>query len=106
MVLVLVLLLTQAPPPPRDQKPGAALRNAVVAGRVVDAETDTPIAHALVEVWPKGPGARRIGVETGARGEFRVVDLPTGAYRIVASPPDFHATHASEELTVARKSVV
>ncbi len=95
MVLVLVLLLTQAAQqaPPRDAKPTASSGTAVIAGRVVDAETGAPIGGATLQIGPIKIGERPTQVEAGPRGEFRLTGLAAGDYMIVASPPEFRATH-------------
>ena len=92
---MLVLLLTQAvqPTPPRDAKSTAATGTAVIAGRVVDAETGTPIVGALLQIGPMKIGERATQVEAGPRGEFRLDGLAAGDYTIIASPPEFRATH-------------
>ena len=96
MVLVLVLLLTQAvqqTPPPRDAKPSAGSGTAVIAGRVVDAETGAPIGGAMLQIGPVKIGERPTQVEADHRGQFKLTGLAAGDYAIVASPPEFRASH-------------
>ena len=93
MLLVFVLFLAQAPQQaaPRDTKPVAA-GTAVLAGRVVDAETGDPIPRALLQVMSK-VGERPTELEANDRGEFRLEGLGAGDYTVVASPPELRATH-------------
>lgn len=100
MVLVLVLLLTQAAQqtPPRDATSTAASGTAVIAGRVVDAETGAPIGGATLQIGPVKIGERPTPVEAGPRGEFRLTGLAAGDYTIVASPSEFRATHVPQML--------
>ena len=95
MVFVIVLLVMQAvqQTPPRDAKPTAASGTAVIAGRVIDAETETPISGALLQIGSFKMGERSMQVEAGPRGEFRLEGVAAGDYVIVASPPEYRATH-------------
>jgi hypothetical protein len=54
-------------------------QSGVVAGRVVDARTDQPLAGVLVRVEQQG-----VFAETDANGQFRVT-LPPGTHTLVAS---------------------
>ena len=92
MLVVFILLLVQASQqPPRDTKAVVA-GSAVLAGRVVDAETGEPIARALVHVLTK-IGERPAELEANERGEFRLDGLGAGDYTVVASPPELRASH-------------
>ena len=97
MLLVLALLLAQAAQqtPPRDTKPRPSVRMATIAGRVVDAETSSPIVGALVRVGRMQLPVTEMSVESGSGGQFEVRDLPEGTYSIVVSPPPLQATHLS-----------
>ena len=79
--------------PPRDAKSTASSGTAVIAGRVIDAETETPIAGAVLEIGIRKIGVRSTEVVAGPRGEFRLEGLVAGDYTIVASPPELQATH-------------
>ena len=93
MLLVFILLLAQAAQQtaPRDTKAVAA-GTAVLAGRVVDAETGDPIPRALLQVLTKA-GERPTELEANDRGEFRLEGLAAGDYTVVASPPELRASH-------------
>ena len=88
--------------PPRDPKPtpreGAP--GAVIAGRVVDAETESPIPGAVVTISRLRVSERSRQVEADETGAYRVPGLPAGDYRIVATPPDYKPTHISRTLNV------
>lgn len=57
---------------------------AAVAGRVLDAQTDKPLAGALVVV---AAGPLRWESRSGNDGHFHFLDLPDGAYQVTASYP-------------------
>ena len=95
MVFVLVLLLIQVAQqaPPRDTKATAGAGSAVLAGRIIDAETEAPIPGATLNIAAKVVLERPTTVEAGPRGEFRVTGLAAGDYIVFASPPELRATH-------------
>lgn len=61
--------------------PAAAQSNAVLVGRVVDAETEAPIPEVNVTARQ---GRIRRGASTDATGRFRLT-VPPGTYRVAAS---------------------
>jgi hypothetical protein len=95
LLVVFILLLAQASQqPPRDTKAVVA-GSAVLAGRVVDAETGDPIPRAMVQIVGK-VDVRSTDVEANDRGEFRLEGLGAGDYTVVASPPELRASHLSQ----------
>ena len=95
IALVFLSLAQQAPP--RDPKPAPreAAPGSVLAGRVVDADTGTPIAGAIVNVTRAQTPGRLRAIEADDRGAFRITNLEAGDYRVTASPPAFKPTHVS-----------
>lgn len=72
--------------PPRDMPAPAAKPPAgsgVIRGRVVTADTGTPIHRAVVSVF--GPATMRT-FSTDARGRYEARDLPAGSYLVRAQP--------------------
>jgi uncharacterized GH25 family protein len=66
---------------------------APVSGRVID-EGGKPIAGARVTFhgasdWSQQADERRDGVETDAKGLFRIAALPAGSFRFAAAHPDY-----------------
>jgi 5-hydroxyisourate hydrolase-like protein (transthyretin family) len=55
-----------------------------IAGRVVDAQTGAPIAHARLRVtdWSAGGQTNEIAVVTGDDGAFDLTNLPPGGYQL------------------------
>lgn len=103
MVFVLVLIAAvtcgqTSQTPPRDAKATASTGTAVLAGRVVDAETGEPIARATVHISTGQIGVRPTELEANERGEFRLDGLGPGDYTIVASAPELRATHLPQVL--------
>jgi len=85
-VLALIcIVLAQAPQ--RDLV-AAAPHTGAVSGRVVDADTTTPLRNARVAAVPdQGDGPDP--VLTDADGRFRIAGLPPGRYLLVASKPGY-----------------
>lgn len=73
-----VSVFGQAAPPQQTPTTGTGL----LAGRVVDAQTQAPVAYATVEI-----PSRNIQVLTDAEGRFVIPDLPKSAYMVRASKP-------------------
>lgn len=67
-------------PPPRDPRAAPQTGTAAIKGRVVDAQTSTPVARALVRLI--GPADSRAVVTTDASGVFAFTALPAGAYSL------------------------
>ena len=66
----------------------ADARLGVISGRVVDADTATPLRNARVAAVPE-QGDEPDPVLTDADGRFRIVSLPSGRYSLVASKPGY-----------------
>jgi protocatechuate 3,4-dioxygenase beta subunit len=62
------------------------LREQIVEGVVLDAETRQPLAHAFVTLAPEGAAVESVAGETvtDANGRFRTITAAAGAYRVVA----------------------
>ena len=99
-VLACLLLPQQAPPRDTRPVPREPRASGVIAGRVVDADTNAPISGAVVNVTRLGSTERPQPVETDGRGAFRVGDLPAGDYRITAGPAMYTATYLSRTFNV------
>jgi protocatechuate 3,4-dioxygenase beta subunit len=77
----------QAPSPPRDAARAQPQGTAVIAGRVVTADTGRPVKRARVIVTAGGRQSR--ATTTDEQGRFRVTDLSDGSYTITASRTGF-----------------
>lgn len=76
-LLVFALLLDPQEKPPE---------RCAVAGTVVDAITDKPVAKAEIELRPLSGSAQPIAVtRTDGAGRFRLVDVDPGAYRLAGT---------------------
>jgi protocatechuate 3,4-dioxygenase beta subunit len=86
-----------------DIKVGRSAETYGVAGRVVDSETEKPIAgirptYALLPKNQDDPGNNFGGLPTNSRGEFRIEGLSPGRYRIFASSQFEGGTHYSDPI--------
>lgn len=73
--------------PPRDPRE-TPTGTAVIRGRIVAADTGTPIRRAQVRVFsPEVRDSR--GTSTDAQGRFELRDLPAGRWELVASKAGF-----------------
>lgn len=99
---LLVLLAVAQLPQPRDARPipREVASGAVIAGRVVDAQTNAPIPGAVVTVTRLRSTERPESIEADEHGAFRVANLPPGNYRITAGLGAYKATHVSRVFNV------
>jgi hypothetical protein len=77
------------------------LREQVIEGTVIDAETRQPIAGAIVTVAPdaSGPIESLAGeAPADAHGRFRILSAASGRHRVVASAPGFGQTEQAVTL--------
>jgi hypothetical protein len=66
------------------------LRESVLEGTVVDAQTRQPIANAVVTLGPAlGATYAAAEVQTDAQGRFRITTTSAGAQRLTASAPGY-----------------
>ena len=66
------------------------LREVVLEGTVVDAETRQPIAHAVITLGPAlGATYAASEMQTDAQGRFRMASSSSGAQRLTASAPGY-----------------
>ena len=79
---------------------GSKAPTAIVGGKVVSADTDTPLAQVRVFALPAGQGGTSIPigtpeVTTGADGVFRIDDAPVGSVDLFIRPGDSSGLQAS-----------
>jgi protocatechuate 3,4-dioxygenase beta subunit len=73
--------------PGRDQnRPAEATGTAMIAGRVLAADTGRPVKRALVSV--SGDGRPR-STSTDEQGRYSIAGLPAGTYNVIASKTGF-----------------
>src|SRR3954453_6275430 len=77
----------QAPRPARDATQVQPQGTAVIAGRVVTADTARPVKRARVVVSASGRQSR--ATTTDEQGRFRIADLLSGSYTVTASRTGF-----------------
>ena len=78
-----------------------AANAAIVTGRIVDPEGDTPLEYVNVVV--KSASGKAYGAATDAQGNFTITNIPEGKYTITASFVGYVSTEQS--LVVNRAKV-
>jgi hypothetical protein len=80
---VALAIVAQSPQAPRDLPRPGAPGTGVLSGRVVDADTRTPVRRAVVRLTsPRLP--RRLTARADLSGRFAFTDLPEGQYTLTA----------------------
>lgn len=89
--LVVFLFMAQRGAPPRDVRPDAQqpAGTAVIRGRIVAADTSTPIRRAQVRATTAGGGRGARLVTTDSEGRFELRDLPAGRWELSAAKAGF-----------------
>jgi len=59
--------------------------SANLAGKVVDSKSGSPVEYANVAVFRLRDSVMVTGASTNSRGEFRIMNVPYGRYRLVAN---------------------
>lgn len=95
---VAALAGAQTQPPARDT---SAVRtesagSAIIRGRVMEAGTNRPLAHALVRVTTSQPGFEKLA-PTDSGGRFEVSDLARGTYTIGANKTNYLPQNRGEK---------
>jgi outer membrane receptor protein involved in Fe transport len=92
LLIMLFLILSTAGAvfsqvPPAGMNPGAAnmVKAGKVKGKIIDAETKTPMEYANVAIYRKQDSKLVTGGISTASGSFEVTDLPFGVYYIEAN---------------------
>ena len=89
LLLVLVLTLAAQQAPRDTPAPGAAATGSgVIKGRVVAADTGTPIRRAAVTIG--APGVVPRTVYTNAAGRYEARNLPPGMYFVSVTPSSYY----------------
>src|SRR5438105_1894193 len=96
---VAALAGAQPQPPVRDTsalRPSSTPGTAVIRGRVTEAGTNRPLAHALVRVTTSAPGFEKLAA-TDTSGRFEIRELGRGTYMIGASKANFLPQNRAEK---------
>src|SRR6185436_12331281 len=92
LAALVLLAAAQSQIVPRDAAPTVPAKptgTAIIRGRVVAADTATPIRRALVTVYGGAQGRGRglqLTIYTDAQGRYEARDLPAGSYSVRARP--------------------
>src|SRR5947207_447947 len=74
----------------------AATGAGVIRGRVTEAGTNRPLAHALVRLTNSAPGFEK-PTATDTSGRFELTELARGTYAIGASKPNYLPQNRGEK---------
>ena len=74
--------------------------NGTITGRVVDKETQSPVAGATVEAVT-GTGRTVASASTGADGEYRLANLPAGSYSVIITMVGFETERIADVRVIA-----
>jgi protocatechuate 3,4-dioxygenase beta subunit len=100
--------------PPRDGPPRARTGSAVIRGRVVAADTGTPIRDAVVTIMETNPGASSVSIVSALgsqsvqraplgtaslddEGRFELTDIPPGRHVLTVRPGPGAARYLSQQ---------
>lgn len=75
--------------PARDVGPAAETGNAVLCGRVTDAETGQPVRRAEVHLGRRDAQAESRVTVTDDRGQYEIRDLAAGEYSVAVRKPGY-----------------
>ena len=89
VALALALAMQQAPPRDTPAPAPPKTGTGIIKGRVVAADTGTPISRAIVTI--AAPGGPFRTIYTDARGRYEARDLAPGAYTVGARPNNYQA---------------
>ncbi len=96
--LLIVILITtstifsQVPPSAAAAGNNAPPKNGKITGKIIDADTKTPMEYANVSVYRKADSKLVTGSIANAAGNFEISDLPLGAYYVEAAFIGFEKT--------------
>jgi len=79
------MVFSQVPPAPRTGGMSAAPKEGKIKGKVIDAETKTPMEYANIAVYRKSDAKLVSGCVSKATGDFEVDALPYGEYYVEAA---------------------
>lgn len=90
-------IFSQVPPAgARSGGPGAGMealpKNGKITGKIIDAETQTPMEYANVSIFRKLDSKLITGSISNASGTFAITELPLGVYYVEASFIGFEKT--------------
>jgi protocatechuate 3,4-dioxygenase beta subunit len=88
LVALTLAILAAGPtqtPPPRDQRTAAPPGAAVIAGRIVDAQSGRPIGLATLTAAAPELGSENRTISTNSEGRYELRNLPAGRYSLSVS---------------------
>ena len=101
LILLLLIFLTIAPsfsqlPPANSGGMGNMPRNGVIKGKIIDADTKTPMEYANVAIYNKRDSKLVTGGIANAEGVFQITELPLGIYYVEANFIGFKKTSVND----------
>ena len=97
LILLLLIFLTVGQtfsqvPPANSGGMGNMPKNGVIKGKIIDADTKTPMEYANVAIYNKRDSKLVTGGIANAAGVFEITELPLGVYYVEANFIGFKKT--------------
>ena len=97
---------SQVPPAPKSATTGAMAKNGVIKGKIIDAETNTPMEYANIAIYSKKDSKLVTGGIANAAGVFEIDDLSFGVYYVEAKFIGFEKTTINDIKIIPNSSTV
>ena len=94
MLMILVAMVGVLQGRPSAAYSGVGEVGGAIAGRVLDARSGAPVAGAMVRACPMWMMSSPAQARTSATGEYALVDLGPGNYRLCVELPGYHQPFA------------
>ena len=111
LVLTLIFLITgygysQIPGRAAPANPNTLPKNGKITGKIIDADSNTPMEYANVSIYRKQDSKLVSGAITNATGTFEIGELPFGAYYVEAAFIGFEKTTINDVKIVPASQTV
>lgn len=99
-------VLSQVPPAANSGRLGAVQKNGKIKGKIIDAESKTPMEYANIAVFSKLDSKLVSGGIANEAGAFEISDLPFGAYYVEANFIGFEKTTVNDVKIIPNSNTV
>jgi len=113
LLILLFLILSvagnaysQVPPAAKPVTVGAMIKTGVIKGKIIDADTNTPMEYANIAIYNKKDSKLVTGGIANAAGDFEIADLPFGVYYVEAKFIGFEKTTINDIKIIPNSTTV